>query len=331
MQPILEVKDLHVSFGAGGDEVHAVRGVSFHVNRGEAVGIVGESGNGKSVTAQALMRLIPIPSGKIKQGTVTFGDQDLLSLTEKEMESIRGREIGMVFQDPAASLNPTMTVGRQIAEGLIKHGHLNPGEARDRTMEMLTAVGIANPEVRFKQYPHELSGGMKQRVNLAIAAACNPSLLIADEPTSALDVTVQAQILQLMKDLQQRLNISILLITHDLSVVAALCDRVLVMYAGKIVETGTKREILENPQHPYTKALLRSIPRLEQNKDEPLMPIFGNPPDMSRLSAGCEFCGRCEQAMNICERSEPDMFDLSITHQAKCWLHHPLAQARGMA
>lgn len=329
MQPVLEVKGLHVSFGAGGGEVHAVRGVSFHVNKGEAVAIVGESGNGKSVTAHALMRLIPMPPGNIKGGTVTFLDKDILSLTEKEMESIRGSEIGMIFQDPSTSLNPTMRVGRQIAEGLIKHRQMNRGQARARAMELLRMVGIANPEIRFKQYPHEFSDGMRQRVMIAIAAACNPSLLIADEPTSALDVTIQAQILQLLKELQQRLETSIILITHEMGLVADLCDRVMVMYAGKIVESGTKREIFQNPQHPYTQALLRSIPRLDQTKGEPLVPIFGNPPDLSQPPAGCGFCSRCEQARRVCEHSDPDTFDLSITHQVKCWLQHPLAQAGG--
>lgn len=322
---ILDVQDLRVSFNVRGGEVQAVRGVSFHVNKGEAVAIVGESGCGKSVTAQTIMRLIPSPPSMIKGGSIRFMGQDLLKKTEQEMQSIRGKDIGMIFQDPMTSLNPTMTVGKQITEGLIKHQGMSKEAAKRRGIEMLSLVGIPNPESRFNQYPHEFSGGMRQRVMIAIALACNPALLIADEPTTALDVTIQAQILRLMKDLQQNLGTSIILITHDLGVVADVCDRVIVMYAGKVVETGTKWEIFKNPKHPYTKGLLRSVPRLDQPKDEPLVPIFGTPPDLIKPPAGCGFCARCSDAMEICLTSDPEITKISDTHSTRCWLTHPLA------
>jgi oligopeptide transport system ATP-binding protein len=328
MKTILEVKDLSVSFKVRGGEVQAVRGVNFTVGEGEAVAIVGESGCGKSVTAQTIMRLIPSPPGLIKGGSIRFKDQDLLKLSEKQMENIRGRDIGMIFQDPMTSLNPTLTVGRQITEGLIKHQRLSGEQAKQRAIEMLGLVGIPNPEARFKQYPHEFSGGMRQRAMIAIALACNPALLIADEPTTALDVTIQAQILEVMKDLQRNLGTSIILITHDLGVVADMCDRVIVMYAGKVVETGTKWEIFKNPQHPYTKGLLRSVPRLDQKKDEALIPIDGMPPDLIKPPAGCGFCARCEEAMQICKQQDAGITTLSDTHQVRCWLQHPLAKER---
>ncbi|WP_274363308.1 ABC transporter ATP-binding protein [Paenibacillus thermotolerans] len=327
MENILEVRDLSVSFHVRGGEVQAVRGVSFDVKKGEAVAIVGESGCGKSVTAQTLMRLIPTPPGKIKSGSIKFNGVDLLKKTEREMESVRGKDIGMIFQDPMTSLNPTLTIGRQITEGLIKHQNMSKADAKNRAIEMLKLVGIPNPEARFEQYPHQFSGGMRQRAMIAIALACNPSLLIADEPTTALDVTIQAQIMTLMKDLQKTLGTSIILITHDLGVVADMCDRVIVMYAGKVVESGTKWEIFKNPQHPYTKGLLRSVPRLDQKKDEDLIPIIGTPPDLIKPPAGCGFCSRCDHAMSICETQDADMTELSPTHQAACWLLHPMAQA----
>lgn len=326
MQPILNVKDLKVSFDVRGGEVQAVRGVSFTVNKGEAVAIVGESGCGKSVTAQTIMRLIPNPPGRIKEGSIEFLGEDILKKSEKEMEKIRGKEIGMIFQDPMTSLNPTMTIGRQIMEGLMKHKNMTKQAAKIRALEMLTLVGIPNPERRINQYPHEFSGGMRQRAMIAIALACDPTLLIADEPTTALDVTIQAQILRLMKDLQTRLGTSIILITHDLGVVADMCEKVIVMYAGKVVEAGTKWEIFKNPQHPYTKGLLRSVPRLDQRKDEPLIPILGTPPDLIKPPAGCGFCARCDDAMNICLTEDPSVVDVSESHSAKCWLMHPMAQ-----
>ncbi len=329
MKTILDVKNLSVSFDVYDGEVQAVRDVSFEVKEGEAVGIVGESGSGKSVTAQTIMRLIQTPPGKIKNGSIIFDQQELLSLTEKEMQKVRGNKIGMIFQDPMTSLNPTMTVGKQIMEGLIKHEQLSKSKAKARAVELLSTVGIPNPETRIDQYPHEFSGGMRQRVMIAIALACSPALLIADEPTTALDVTIQAQILRLLKNLQQRTKTSIILITHDLGIVADLCDRVIVMYAGQIVETGTKREILRNPQHPYTKGLLKSLPRLDQVKDEPLVPIFGTPPDLIKPPQGCGFCSRCDEAMRICETECPDPTSISGTHTVRCWLQHPNANQSG--
>ncbi|MDF2815230.1 MAG: peptide transporter ATP-binding protein [Paenibacillus sp.] len=331
MEKILDVQDLRVSFRVHGGEVQAVRGVSFHVNKGEAVGIVGESGCGKSVTAQTIMRLIPSPPSMIKGGSINFLGQDLLKKSEQQMQGVRGKEIGMIFQDPMTSLNPTMTVGKQISEGLIKHQNLSANAAKRKAIEMLGLVGIPNPEDRVKQYPHEFSGGMRQRVMIAIALACNPALLIADEPTTALDVTIQAQILRLMKNLQQDMGTSIILITHDLGVVADMCDRVIVMYAGKVVETGTKMEIFKNPKHPYTKGLLRSIPRLDQRKEEPLIPILGTPPDLIKPPVGCAFAARCSEAMEVCLSIDPEATRFSDTQTARCWMAHPLAQAQEVA
>lgn len=318
--PILNIHNLKVSFHVYGGEVQAVRGLDMQVYEGEAVAIVGESGSGKSVTAQAIMRLIATPPGVIKDGQVWFKNRNILALTEKEMQQVRGRDIGMIFQDPMTSLNPTMTIGDQIMESILKHEKINKKEAKKRAIELLTLVGIPNAESRIKQYPHQFSGGMRQRVVISIALACNPTLLIADEPTTALDVTIQAQILRLMKQLQKTLNTSIILITHDLGIVADLCDRVLVMYAGEVVETGTKREIFKNPQHPYTKGLLRSLPRLDQQKDEPLIPIFGSPPDLISPPKGCSFCSRCDSAMNICAEEPPQATVLSATQTVRCWL-----------
>ncbi|MCG7406202.1 ABC transporter ATP-binding protein [Paenibacillus sp. ACRRX] len=326
LKPLLEVHDLHVSFHVRAGEVKAVRGVTFHVNPGEAVAIVGESGCGKSVTAQSIMRLLPSPPSKVKQGQILFKGEDLLKLKPSRMQSIRGKDIGMIFQDPMTSLNPTMTIGRQITEVLEKHKQLSGREAKQVAVDMLNLVGIPNASSRFGQYPHEFSGGMRQRAMIAIALACNPSLLIADEPTTALDVTIQAQILSVMKDLQAKFGTSIILITHDLGIVADLCDRVIVMYAGKVVETGTKWEIFKNPKHPYTKGLLRSLPRLDQKKNEPLIPINGTPPDLIKPPAGCGFCARCDYAMQICKTEDPEITDISGSHQARCWLMHPLAQ-----
>ncbi|WP_019636246.1 ABC transporter ATP-binding protein [Paenibacillus fonticola] len=326
MEPILQVKDLHVSFQVKGGEVKAVRGMNFEIGKGETVAIVGESGSGKSVTAQTVMRLIPSPPSIIKQGEILFQGQDLLKKSNKEMEAIRGKDIGMIFQDPMTSLNPTIKIGKQITEVLIKHQNMSAAEAKTEAIEMLKLVGIKNAEARFNQYPHEFSGGMRQRAMIAIALACRPALLIADEPTTALDVTIQAQIMDLMKEMQQRLGTSIILITHDLGVVAGTCDRVIVMYAGEVVETGTKWEIFKNPQHPYTKGLLRSMPRLDQKKNEPLIPIIGTPPDLIKPPLGCPFAARCDQAMKICERIDPEATVFSDTHTARCWDLHPMAK-----
>lgn len=326
MEPILQIKDLHVSFQVQGGEVKAVRGMNFEVGKGETLAIVGESGSGKSVTAQTIMRLIPSPPCKISQGEILFQGQDILKKSMREMEAIRGKDIGMIFQDPMTSLNPTIKVGKQITEVLIKHQNMSAGEAKKEAIEMLKLVGIKNAEARFNQYPHEFSGGMRQRVMIAIALACSPALLIADEPTTALDVTIQAQIMDVMKDMQKRLGTSIILITHDLGVVAGMCDRVIVMYAGEVVETGDKWEIFNNPQHPYTKGLLRSMPRLDQKKGEPLIPIIGTPPDLIKPPIGCPFAARCDQAMAICERIDPAATKFSETHTARCWDLHPMAK-----
>ncbi|OAB33918.1 ABC transporter ATP-binding protein [Paenibacillus glacialis] len=326
MEPILHVKDLHVSFHVKGGEVQAVRGMNFEIGEGETVAIVGESGSGKSVTAQTIMRLIPSPPSRIKQGEIIFKGENLLNKTNKQMEAIRGKDIGMIFQDPMSSLNPTIKVGKQITEVMIKHQKMSKSEAKVQGIEMLKLVGIKNAEARFDQYPHEFSGGMRQRVMIAIALACRPALLIADEPTTALDVTIQAQILDVMKEMQQRLGTSIILITHDLGVVAGMCDKVIVMYAGEVVETGTVMEIFKNPQHPYTKGLLRSMPRLDQKKDEPLIPIMGTPPDLIKPPLGCSFCARCDEAMKICESVRPDETVFSESHMARCWNLHPMAR-----
>ncbi|HWO54162.1 MAG TPA: ABC transporter ATP-binding protein [Paenibacillus cookii] len=326
MQPLLEVQDLRVSFPVRGGEVQAVRGIGFHVQPGEAVAIVGESGCGKSVTAQAIMRLLPQHPARIREGTIRFQGKDLLRLKEREMQSIRGKDIGMIFQDPMTSLNPTMTIGRQITEVLHKHQRLTASEAKRRAIDMLELVGIPHPASRFSQYPHEFSGGMRQRAMIAMALACRPALLIADEPTTALDVTIQAQILRVLKSLQREFGTSIILITHDLGIVADLCDRVIVMYAGQIVETGTKREIFKQPQHPYTRGLLRSLPRIDRSKDEPLVPIYGTPPDLSNPPSGCPFWARCGDAMRICRERLPGTTAIGETHSASCWLLHPLAR-----
>jgi len=327
MQNILEVKDLHVSFHTFSGEVQAVRGVNFTVKKGEAVAIVGESGCGKSVTAQSIMQLLPKPPVHYKQGSIIFNGEDLLKKTEQEMQSVRGKEIGMIFQDPMTSLNPTAKIGYQIAEGLIKHRRISKQEARKRTLELLEMVGIPEPQKRIDQYPHEFSGGMRQRAMIAVALACEPKLLIADEPTTALDVTIQAQILELMKDLKDKTDSSIILITHDLGVVAEMCDRVIVMYAGEVIESGTIDEIFYNPKHPYTKGLLKSVPRLDMKRDEPLYPIFGTPPDLIKPPAGCPFFARCEYAMKICKDHNPVLEKMGGTQYASCWLHHPMAQA----
>ncbi|TLS37810.1 ABC transporter ATP-binding protein [Pseudalkalibacillus caeni] len=324
MEKILEVKDLHVSFDTFGGEVKAVRGVNLHLEKGETLAIVGESGSGKSVTSKAIMGLIPNPPGRIKEGEILFGGKDLAKMSEKELQSIRGSEISMIFQDPMTSLNPTMTVGKQIMEGLIKHQRLSKTEAKSRAIELLKLVGIPNPDTRVSQYPHQFSGGMRQRVVIAIALACNPRILIADEPTTALDVTIQAQILELLRDLQEKMGTSIIFITHDLGVVANIADRVAVMYAGKIVETGTVDEIFYNPQHPYTWGLLGSMPSLDTSEEE-LIAIPGSPPDLTDPPKGDAFAPRNPYAMKIDTELEPPLFKISDTHYAATWLLHEKA------
>jgi len=315
---LLELKDVRTSFFTHLGEIQAVRGVSYTVNKGEAIGIVGESGSGKSISSMSIMRLIQDP-GKIKSGEIIFKDKDLLKLSKKEVMNIRGNEIAMIFQDPMTSLNPVHTIGNQIMESILRHQKVNKAEAREKAIEILELVGIPSAKSRLKAYPHEFSGGMRQRVMIAIALSCKPDLLIADEPTTALDVTIQAQILDLMKDLKDKLNTSIILITHDLGVVADLCSKILVMYGGMIMEQGTAEEIFYEPKHPYTIGLLRSIPKPTQQ--EKLIPIEGSPPDLLRPPKGCAFASRCEWAMNICFDSLPPYFETSKDHRVSCWLH----------
>ncbi|KHE68142.1 ABC transporter ATP-binding protein, partial [Halobacillus sp. BBL2006] len=321
MEKLLDVKNLHVSFDTYGGEVKAVRGVNFDLKKGETLAIVGESGSGKSVTTKALMHLIPKPPGRIKEGEIIFEGRDIANISEKEMQKIRGKEMAMIFQDPMTSLNPTMKVGNQIMEGLIKHQKMSKAQARTRVVELLELVGIPDPESRLKQYPHQFSGGMRQRVVVAIALACNPKLLIADEPTTALDVTIQAQILELMKDIQKKTDSATIFITHDLGVVANVADRVAVMYAGKIVEIGTVDDIFYNPKHPYTWGLLGSMPSLDSD-DEELYAIPGSPPDLLDPPKGDAFAARNEYAMQIDLEQEPPMFKVSDTHYAATWLLH---------
>ncbi|MBT2258233.1 ABC transporter ATP-binding protein [Priestia megaterium] len=323
MSRLLEVKNLAVSFKTYGGEVQAIRGVNFHLNKGETLAIVGESGSGKSVTSQTIMRLIPMPPGRIKSGEMLFDGIDLAKKTDKEMEAIRGKDIGMIFQDPMTSLNPTMKVGAQIGEVVIKHSKVSKAEAKKRAVELLTLVGIPFPEQRVNQYPHEFSGGMRQRVVIAMALASNPKLLIADEPTTALDVTIQAQILELMKDIQKKTDTSIIFITHDLGVVANVADRVAVMYAGQIVEMGTVDEVFYDPKHPYTWGLLASMPSLDNEAEEELAAIPGTPPDLTNPPKGDAFAARNPYAMKIDFEQEPPMFKISDTHYAKTWLLHP--------
>jgi len=321
------VKDLAISFKTYGGEVQAIRGVNFHLNKGETLAIVGESGSGKSVTSQAIMRLIPMPPGYFKRGEILFDGQDIVKKTEKQMQTIRGKDISMIFQDPMTSLNPTMKVGKQITEVLFKHEQISKEAAEKRAIELLELVGIPMPEKRIKQYPHEFSGGMRQRVVIAMALAADPKLLIADEPTTALDVTIQAQILELMKEIQQKVETSIIFITHDLGVVANVADRVAVMYAGQIVETGTVDEIFYNPKHPYTWGLLASMPSLDTDggAEGKLTAIPGTPPDLTNPPKGDAFALRSDYAMKIDFEQEPPMFKVSDTHYVKSWLLHPNA------
>lgn len=320
---ILEVKDLRINFKTYAGLVRAVRGVNFDLKEGETLAIVGESGSGKSVTSNALMKLIPQPPGIYESGQILFNGRDLVPLTDKEMSKVRGNEIAMIFQDPMTSLNPTMKVGRQITEVILQHKKVSNDEAKKRAIELLTQVGIPFPEKRYNQYPHEFSGGMRQRVVIAIALAADPKLLIADEPTTALDVTIQAQILELMKEIQKNSQTSIIFITHDLGVVANIADRVAVMYAGQIVEYGTVNDIFYNPKHPYTWGLLGSMPDLDNDTDELLRTIPGSPPDLTNPPKGDAFAARNEYAMAIDYEQEPPMFQVSETHFAKTWLLHP--------
>lgn len=326
MEKILTVENLHVTFKTYGGTVKAVRGVSFALHRGETLAIVGESGCGKSVTSNAILGLIPDPPGKITAGRIIFKQRDLTKLPEKSMRKIRGVDISMIFQDPMTALNPTLTIGSQLIEGLKQHKKgISDKEAKQKALEMMGLVGIPNPKERMKQYPHQFSGGMRQRIVIAIALICEPDLLIADEPTTALDVTIQAQILELFEKIQKVTGVSIILITHDLGVVAKIADRIAVMYAGKIIEVGTKREIFYHSEHPYTKGLLQSVPRLDL-KGEPLHPIDGTPPDLFSPPAGCPFTARCPFAMEVCDKAYPVQTALTETHRVDCWLQDERAK-----
>lgn len=322
MTKLLEVKNLNTSFYTYAGEVKAVRGVSFDIDEKEAVGIVGESGCGKSVTMMSILRLLG-DTGKIKEGEALFNGVDLVKITDKEMLKIRGNDLSMVFQDPMTSLNPVYTIGNQLMEPLLKHKNMSKSEARAKCIELLNMVGIPEPEKRLKQYPHEFSGGMRQRVMIAMSLTCEPKLLIADEPTTALDVTIQAQILDLMKSLKDKLGMSVILITHDLGVVADLCNRINVMYGGKIIEKGTKRDIFYRPSHPYTLGLLGSVPNPKTLTKEKLKPIEGQPPDLLNPPKGCPFVKRCKYAMKICDIKMPPYFNINEGHESACWLHHP--------
>lgn len=321
MSKLIDVKNLRTSFKTHIGDVQAVRGVSFYVDKGEAIGVVGESGCGKSVTMMSIMRLLS-ENGKVVDGEVIFGDKDITKIPEKEMEGIRGNEMGMIFQDPMTSLNPLFTIGDQLIEPLIKHRKYSKKKAWETAIKMLDTVGIPSPEKRMKQYPHEFSGGMRQRAMIAMSLICEPKLIIADEPTTALDVTIQAQILDLMKDLKEKVNSSIILITHDLGVVADLCTRIYVMYGGIVVEEGSDKEIFYNPRHPYTWGLLKSVPNPKSGVKEKLIPIEGQPPDLLNPPVGCPFAARCDYAMKICLEKQPPLFNIKEGHNAACWLCH---------
>lgn len=324
MEKILEVKDLQVSFNTYAGEVRAVRDVSFHIDQGETLCFVGESGCGKTVTAKAIMRLLPKGQAVIKEGSqIVFSGKDVLKMDGKELRNYRGNDVSMIFQDPMTSLNPTMTCGKQIIETLRLHRGLSKEEATKEAIHMLEMVKIPDAERRIKDYPHQMSGGMRQRVMIAIALACQPHLLIADEPTTALDVTIQAQIIDLLRELKEKLNTAIILVTHDLGVVANFADRIQVMYAGQVVERGTAREIFYEAKHPYTWALLSSVPKLAKESKQELYTLQGTPPDLILPLEHCPFAARCEFCMPICKEQMPQETVLTDTHRLSCWLQHP--------
>jgi oligopeptide transport system ATP-binding protein len=320
MTPLLQIRNLKTYFYTPDGVVKAVDGVSYDVKKGETLGLVGESGCGKSVSALSMMRLIPNPPGRIVDGEIIFEGRDLLKVNEDEMYDIRGKDIAMVFQEPMTSLNPVLTIGRQVAETLELHLAMGKKAALDRTVELLDKVGIPEPEKRLDDYPHQFSGGMCQRVMIAMALSCNPKLLLADEPTTAVDVTIQAQLLQLIKQFSEEWGTAVIIITHNLGVVARYADRVNVMYAGRIVETGAARQIYGDPRHPYTLGLLKSVPRLDQPRKEKLIPIEGMPPDLSRLPLGCYFRPRCTFAIDRCAEEAPVLQTMDGAHQAACWV-----------
>ena len=321
----MEVKNLEVSFFTYAGEVKAVRGISYNLKPGEVMGIVGESGSGKSVSSYGLMGIIPEP-GKVIGGQILFEGRDVTAMSEKELLKIRGKDISMIFQDPMTSLNPLFTIGNQIEESLRKHTSLDKDQRQKRMVELLTLVGINQPEKRLKQYPHEFSGGMRQRVMIAMALACDPKLLIADEPTTALDVTIQAQILELLKELKDKIHMGIVFITHDLGVVSDICDSISVMYAGTIVESGSSDQIFYEPRHPYTWGLLASVPKIDTDEHQRLIPIEGNPVDLINPPKGCPFAPRCKHCMKICIDQAPPQCQVGEGHMAACWL--PVKEAR---
>ncbi len=325
-KPILEVKNLRVSYHTYAGEVKSVRGVTFSLNKGEAIAIVGESGCGKSVTAKSIMGLIKAPQGEIKKDSeILYNGTNILNYDKKQWKNYKGGECAIIFQDALASLNPTMRVGKQIMENLMGHKNMTKKEAQKEAVEMLRLVGIPEPEKRVRQYPHEFSGGMRQRVMIAIAFACDPKILICDEPTTALDVTIQGQILDIIKGLQKKNDTSVIMITHDLGVVANIAQRIAVMYSGVIVESGTCEDIFYRPRHPYTWALIQSVPRLDLKNKQELATIPGTPPDLLNPPVGCPFCTRCSYCMPICKEAMPEATDFGNGHTASCWLHHPMA------
>ena len=325
---LLEVNNLTTHFFTSDGVVKAVDGINYHLDEGEILGIVGESGCGKSVSALSLMRLVADPPGRIVDGEVTFEEKDLLQLGDAEMRSIRGNRMAMVFQEPMTSLNPVLTIGRQITETLELHQNMTKSQARERAVELIRMVGISDAGSRLSDYPHQFSGGMRQRVMIAMALSCNPKLIIADEPTTALDVTIQAQILELMRELAQQFGTALIIITHNLGVVARYAHRVVVMYAGKIIETGTAEEIYRNPRHPYTLGLLNSVPRLDEAVKASLDPIEGLPPDLVDLPVGCSFQPRCPYAFDRCTQETPYLMDHSEAHTTACWRHEELTELK---
>lgn len=330
MEKILEVKNLEVSLNNYDSKIKVVRGIDFELKKEETLIIVGESGCGKSMTAKSILQLLPKDKSEISiDSKIIFDNKDLSKLKEKELQQIRGKKISMIFQDPMTYLNPTMNIGEQVAESIIIHNKISKKEALEQAFELLKSVKISNPEIRMKQYPHELSGGMRQRVIIAIALACKPEILIADEPTTALDVTTQADIMELIEELKVELGMSIILITHDLGIALEMGDRIQVMYAGEIVETGTRKDIFENSKHPYTWALLKSVPSLNSKQKELLYAIDGMPPDLSIEFEGCMFASRCKHCMSICKKQKPEIEKYTDTHHIKCWLSHPLANCSG--
>lgn len=316
---LLQVKDLHTSFFTDSGEVKAVNGVSFNLEAGKTLGIVGESGSGKSVTAYSIMQILA-DTGKIVSGEVLYKGENITKWNKKQMQGFRGKKCSIIFQDPMTSLNPVFTIGNQLMEAILLHTDRNKEQARERAIEMLTLVGVNEPEKRLKQYPHELSGGMRQRVMIAMALACEPDILIADEPTTALDVTIQAQILELMQELQKKMGMAIIMVTHDLGVIADMCDEIIVMYGGRVCERGTADAIFYDPRHEYTKGLLRSIPSVSRMKER-LVPIGGTPINLLNMPKGCAFCARCDKAMKICLDTVPEELRVGETHLASCWMN----------